>query len=482
MSHNKELVERITQTNRSIKASDDVESITDVFRSSDTKYKSGRVVFLPEKSGKIRVIAQGDYISQSTLKPIHDSIAEILRSIPGDWTFDQEGGKEWVRQKTATAKWSASFDLSNATDRLPIDLQAMIIDRVLPGNLGASWLRLLSDRQFHFVLPSGKEGNVKYSVGQPMGFYSSFVSFALLHHCVVNHAYELAHGRPGRNFYAIIGDDMVIFDKAAGDKYKIIMGSIGGKINLTKSRISQSRDLIIAEFAKAYFINGKDITPSSLRIYKSALGNWTQVPLLYSEIRNRLGRVLSAKTLKKIFSDYWPKEANILEQLLEVPVYLGGFGKPGHTALAGVLRGSSNTFRRYLAYRAFEAYRVVVNISDDDISQATNNIVDRRLLRMALEPFLKLLRDRNAEIGIPHIVSTRKGFLEWAMDVETPLSTLISCVTLMTKDLPTSLREKVSRPSVMWVRAMADDRKTSTPPIDSDLAYTYAFREISATA
>lgn len=475
-----DLIVRVTPD---VKISEVIESITDEFRHGKFRdqYKSGRVVFLPEKSGKIRVIAQGDFISQSTLKPIHDTLAGILRSIPEDWTFDQEGGKEWVKHQTATAKWCASFDLSNATDRLPIDLQARIMDRVLPGELGELWSKTLVDREFNYVLPSGKEGNIRYSVGQPMGFFSSFVSFALLHHIVVQYAYEKAHGRPGHKFYAIIGDDMVIFDKAAGDVYLDIIRSIGGVVNLSKSHISTSKGHIVAEFAKAYFINGEEITPFSLRLIKNALENWANVPRMYNESRIKLGRVLHAKKLKHLFQEYWPKEANTLLQLLEVPVELGGIGKPGHTALAKVLRGTSNCFRLYLAYRAFEAYKVIINISDDDLDEATNNITDRSLLRLALQPFLSLLRDRNARIGLSHLVTSRKGFLEWALNEDTPLSALISCVTLMIKELPTSLREKVRRPSIMWVRALADDKRASTPAIDSDDAYHYAFLELVAT-
>lgn len=486
-----DLGERIASITPGVSTSEMVKSVVREFNEPlnpklDPRKSSnhvGRVVFLAEKSAKIRVIAQGDYITQSVLKPIHDSLAGILRQIPGDWTFDQEGGKEWVRKKTTTAKWSASYDLSNATDRLPLDLQAKIISTVLPGELGDIWSRVIGERRFTYTLPSGKMGYVKYAVGQPMGFYSSFVSFALLHHCVVNTAFELAHGRPGKNFYAIIGDDMVIFDQAAGTIYLDIIRSIGGVINLKKSRLSTSKDNIIAEFAKAYFRNGVDLTPFSLRAISNGIDNWANVPKLVNDLRRKLGRVIPAKTLKKLIQKYWPNEANSLLQLLEVPELLGGFGKPGTAPLATVLRGNNgNCFRRYLAYRALEAYKCVVDISDEDIDKATSDINDRKQLRIALEPFLRLLRDRQASIGLPHVVTTRKGFLDWALSEDTALSSLISLVTLMTKDLPTSLREKVRRPSVMWVRASADDKRSSTVVTDSDDAYHYAYLELATTA
>jgi len=90
-----ELGERIASITPGISTSDVVRSVVRDFSEPEsvklTPSKSdnhvGRVVFLAEKSAKIRVIAQGDYITQSVLKPIHDSLAGILRSIPGDWTL-----------------------------------------------------------------------------------------------------------------------------------------------------------------------------------------------------------------------------------------------------------------------------------------------------------------------------------------------------------------------------------------------------------
>jgi hypothetical protein len=130
----------------------------------------GRLVFLSEKSGKLRVIAQGDYVTQTALKPLHDTINSILMKIQGDYTFDQEAGKSWAQSQTETSKWMASYDMSAATDRLPAWLQAKIIDVVLPGELGSQWLDLITNRDFEYKLPSGRTGTVRYSVGQPMVF------------------------------------------------------------------------------------------------------------------------------------------------------------------------------------------------------------------------------------------------------------------------------------------------------------------------
>jgi hypothetical protein len=51
----------------------------------------GRLHALYEPAGKIRVIAIVDYWTQMVLKPLHDWMFKLLKNIPMDATFDQEG-------------------------------------------------------------------------------------------------------------------------------------------------------------------------------------------------------------------------------------------------------------------------------------------------------------------------------------------------------------------------------------------------------
>jgi len=67
------------------------------------------------------------------LRPLHKFLFRILSNIPQDATFDQErgvlNGVEMIR-KTGFA---GSYDLSAATDRLPVLLQSRLIDAFYPG-------------------------------------------------------------------------------------------------------------------------------------------------------------------------------------------------------------------------------------------------------------------------------------------------------------------------------------------------------------
>jgi hypothetical protein len=91
--------------------------------------KLGRLSEKNEAAGKIRVFAIADSITQSVMKPLHDGIFSILRNLPMDGTFDQDAPlRRLVSLKDQLINEEFySFDLSAATDRLPIDFQAQVL-------------------------------------------------------------------------------------------------------------------------------------------------------------------------------------------------------------------------------------------------------------------------------------------------------------------------------------------------------------------
>jgi hypothetical protein len=83
-----------------------------------------------------------------------------------------------------------SFDLSAATDRLPIDLQVQVLSFLYGDEETALlWKSLLVDRDYHLASndPAFTQynGAYRYAVGQPMGALSSWAMLALTHHCIV---------------------------------------------------------------------------------------------------------------------------------------------------------------------------------------------------------------------------------------------------------------------------------------------------------
>jgi len=67
------------------------------------------------------------------LRPLHKFIFGILKNIPQDATFDQERGVLAGVEMLARTGFAGSYDLSAATDRLPVLLQSRLIDVLYPG-------------------------------------------------------------------------------------------------------------------------------------------------------------------------------------------------------------------------------------------------------------------------------------------------------------------------------------------------------------
>lgn len=78
-----------------------------------------------EAAGKVRVFAILDSWTQSSLTGLHKSLGHILSNIKQDGTYDQSKPLYDLMNKKLNNLYS--FDLSAATDRLPIKLQSQVI-------------------------------------------------------------------------------------------------------------------------------------------------------------------------------------------------------------------------------------------------------------------------------------------------------------------------------------------------------------------
>lgn len=99
---------------------------------------------------------------------------------------------------------------------------------------------------------------LRYAVGQPMGFLSSWTTFALTHHILVRSIFKFLGSQPR---YWMNGDDVVIGDKGAADRYRLAMDLLGIEISLSKSVLSD--DGRSFEFSKRRVQDGRDISPLS---------------------------------------------------------------------------------------------------------------------------------------------------------------------------------------------------------------------------
>jgi len=205
---------------------------------------------IPDKELKVRVIAIGDYFSQSVLTPLHNYLFRVLKKIPQDCTFGQDKGPA----KILSAKYYSSIDLTNATDRFPISTIYAVLAGVLPELYLAAWKDVMVG--YPFDIKGGKE-KISYAVGNPMGFLSSWASFAVAHHYVVYYCCRKVGVSWSQLQYCLLGDDIVICDPQVAECYKQTILGLGVEFSPSKTYTST----YFFEFAKRIFYKGTEVSP-----------------------------------------------------------------------------------------------------------------------------------------------------------------------------------------------------------------------------
>lgn len=219
------------------------------FRVTGRRYRKISAISAPE--GKTREIAILDYWSQTALRGLHQYLFKALRKIPQDCTFDQGGFRNKIRCDRSEHQFY-SVDLSTATDRFPIDVICQVLEGRLDKHFVNSWRNIMVGYPFESQL-----GNINYSVGNPMGAYSSWNSFALAHHYVLYYCSRKLGIKWSEAPYVLLGDDIVIKHDELAKKYMEVMTSLGLEFSEKKTHISRT----LFEFAKRTFHNGEEITP-----------------------------------------------------------------------------------------------------------------------------------------------------------------------------------------------------------------------------
>lgn len=93
----------------------------------------GQLFQVEEAAGKLRTFALVDSWTQTVLKPLHDYLSDILKNIPNDGTDNHFRAFDRVRERSIKFGCSYGYDLSAATDRLPISLQKALLEGIFPG-------------------------------------------------------------------------------------------------------------------------------------------------------------------------------------------------------------------------------------------------------------------------------------------------------------------------------------------------------------
>jgi hypothetical protein len=246
----------------------------DFLNESDGQPSEGRLFLIPDKGPKSRVGVIGNYFIQNTLKPWHEIFFSVLKEISTDGTFDQISQASRVSYAT-TLKPVWSFDLTAATDRIPFEIQLDLMKNIHRG-FATPWGSLLKDLTFLF-----KARRIKYKVGQPMGLYTSWCALAMYHHLLIEYcAWAEGLVLPFLE-YAVLGDDVAIWNEKVANRYRSITESLGIQISESKSYIPKGHPPYKAEFAKRTFIDGEEMSAISPGVLKGLDSVWT-IPELFT--------------------------------------------------------------------------------------------------------------------------------------------------------------------------------------------------------
>lgn len=217
-----------------------------------------------EPAGKMRTFAMVDSWTQTVLLPLHIYITSILSKIPNDGTENHNAAFDRARIRAQEFGCAYGYDLSAATDRLPLSLQISILVSLFGEEFSNHWANLLVGRPYYLYNKDKTISKFFYSVGQPMGARSSFAMLGLTHHMLVQFASLRVSGSTTFEWetrYEIVGDDIIIFNKDLAEAYLVLMSDIGVPINMAKSVVAVNKPVV--EFVKRVSVNGIDVSPFS---------------------------------------------------------------------------------------------------------------------------------------------------------------------------------------------------------------------------
>jgi hypothetical protein len=159
-----------------------VEKLSVVYEQSinsenDTTGKLAKVVQVPEKGNKNRVVAIQNFWVQQPMNLLRQLIDKVITrpfiKNGACFMYNHYGSLSKAISSYAVTNYSISFDLSNASDRIPRIYQRDVLSAYVNPRFGQDYFELVSLLEF-----TTKNGEViNYEVGQPMGSYESFNLF-----------------------------------------------------------------------------------------------------------------------------------------------------------------------------------------------------------------------------------------------------------------------------------------------------------------
>jgi len=124
---------------------------------------------------------------------------------------------------------------------------------------------------------------ITYQVGNPMGAYSSFNSFALAHHYLIYYCCREVRVDWKSLDYALLGDDIVICNEKIAERYMSLLVQLG--IEFSKAKTHKSKEFY--EFAKRIFYQGVEVSPFPYSALRECSKSYSLLFTLLWSLRNK---------------------------------------------------------------------------------------------------------------------------------------------------------------------------------------------------
>jgi len=124
-----------------------VESLSKIEEIDISDIRLGSLALVPDSLNKHRLVAMVDYWTNCLLAPLEELVRSKLKEHfhHTDFLRNHSEGSTKVRNFKGPS-WS--LDLSNWTDRFPLDIQEIVVEALMGKNLGQHWATLLSKRSY----------------------------------------------------------------------------------------------------------------------------------------------------------------------------------------------------------------------------------------------------------------------------------------------------------------------------------------------
>lgn len=212
---------------------------------------SGSIGFIQERGMKLRSVANPLRMYQVALSKLQMWLKEVARTILyWDCTFDQMRGVRWAERKLSKKIKLFAFDLSNASDTIPLADQIALLQYLAPDTDDPTYEEYVGAVELFTALSKGRwvmytPGSFDFLVwakGQPLGLGPSFGLFSLAHGLRLH---MFARERGLDNDFVVLGDDVIVTE-ALADVYAQFLDQVWGcDVSIEKTLVSNQ----ITEFA-----------------------------------------------------------------------------------------------------------------------------------------------------------------------------------------------------------------------------------------